>query len=200
MGSADESDFNFAEMSTSGLKVLENGLPHVPRQFNSEMAIPIACWEGPKWAAVLFLSYAKNDDGHATPRAIRGIFRRDETNWVPLEHWSGSGWSHDPLVDADSISDLGGRCIYVSGGSYGEPPLESHPAIVMNGRHSPVVKTIAVTQNGLTQSVAANGLWGAWIVSLTEWAPYKVAALEKDGSELQIIEGPTPLPSGARME
>ena len=200
MGSADESDFNFANMSTNGLKVLEDGLPHVPRQFNSEMVIPVACWEGSKWAAVLFLRYAKDDDGLAIPRVIRGIFRRDETDWVPLEHWSGSGWSHDPLVNADSNSDLGGRCIYVSGGSFGERPLEGHPAIVINGRHTPDVKTIAVIQNGLTQSVPANGLWGAWIVSLTESAPYKVVALDKDGSELQMMEGPTPLPSWARTK
>lgn len=200
MRSADESVFKIANMSMNGLKVLEEGLPRAPSQLSSELVIPVAYWKGSKVAAVLFLRYSEDDDGNTIPGVIRGIFRRDGTNWDPLAHWSGSGWSHDPLMNADSVSDLGGRDIYVSSGSFGDQPLGDQPAIVLNGRHSPDVKAIEVTQNGLTQTVPANGLWGAWIVSLTEWAPYRVVALDKDGGELQTIEGPTSLPISTRKK
>jgi hypothetical protein len=98
-------------------------------------------------------------------------------------------------VNADSNNDLDGRSIHVSGGSFGDQPRVGHPAIVINGRHSPGVKGISVAQNGVTRTFPANGHWGAWVVCLAEWAPYSITALDEKGIALDMFFGPPSLPN-----
>ena len=195
MRSADEPIFNRANMVANGLRGLEEGLPEVPSKLTLESVIPMAQWKSSQLGAVLFLQYSKNDDGTVAPGITRGIFRREVENWIPLKHWSGSGWPHNPLVDADSDADLDGRSIHVSGGSFGDQPRGGHPGIVINGRHSPRVKDISVTQDEVTLTVPANGHWGAWIVCLAEWSPYTMVALDEKGIELSLLQGPPQLPN-----
>ncbi len=198
MRSADESIFNSANMVANGLRVLQAGLPEMPRQLTSESVVPIAEWKSAQLAAVLFLRYSKNDDGALSPGVTRGIFRHEGENWVPLNHWTGSGWTHNPMANPDSNSDLDGRHIQVEGGSFGDQPLGGQPAIVVNGRHSPGVKSISVTQNQATLTAPANGHWGAWIVCLAEWAPYTIATFDEKGVVLSILRGPPELPNFAQ--
>jgi hypothetical protein len=199
MTSDDESLFNSANMVVNGLKVFDEGLPEVQSQLSYESVLPIAMWKSPQFGAVLFLRYSKDEDGAFTPAVTRGIFRREVENWVPLKHWSGSGWSHNPLANPDSIKDLDDQPIQISGGSFRDQPPDNSPAIVINGRHSLGVKSISVTQNGVTQTSPANGRWGAWIVCLTAWEPYTIAALDDNGVELYLLRGPLQLPDVSQM-
>jgi len=198
MSSADESMFDNANMAVNGLKVLAEGLPEVPNPLNTSSAIPIAYWRNSHFGAVLFLQYSKHDDGPATPAVTRGVFRREGENWKPLKHWAGSGWSHDPITNPGSITELGGRAICDSGGSFTDQPNSEVPAIVISGRHSPDVKDISVIQSGLKLTAPANGHWGAWIICLDEWAPYTIEASDEDGAVIGQIQGPHQLPSRER--
>jgi hypothetical protein len=107
---------------------------------------------------------------------------------MPLKHWSGSGWSHDPINNPGSIADLGDRAIYESGGSSTDQPSSEAPAIIISGRHSPAVKDISVTQSGLKLTAPAVGRSGAWIICLDEWAPYAIEASDENRAVIGLIQ------------
>jgi hypothetical protein len=191
MSSADGSIFDVANMAVNGLKVLNEGLPEVPTPLTTSSVAPLACWKSSHFGAVLFLHY---ENGTMVPAVTRGVFRREGENWKPLNHWSRSGWSHNPITNPGSIAELGGRAICDSGGSFTDQPSSEAPAIVISGRHSPDVKDISVIQSGLQLTAPANGHFGAWIVCLDEWAQYTIEASDESGSVLGQLQGPPRLP------
>jgi hypothetical protein len=200
MNIADESIFDFSNMTVNGLKVLAEGLAEMPMPLDSSSVTPLAYWKDSHCGAVLFLRYSTNDDGTLTPVVIRGAFRRERQNWKPLHHWSGSGWSHDPITNPDSLADLDAQAIGAGGGQFTDQPKSDAPAIVISGRHSPDVKDISVIQRGFKLTAPATGHYGAWIVCLDEWAPYAIEASDENGAVLGRLQGPPRLPGRERMK
>jgi hypothetical protein len=182
-------------MAVNGLQVLVEGLREMPTPLTASSVVPLDYWKSSHFGTVLFLRYSLPHNEPATPAVTRGVFRREGENWKPLKHWAGSGWSHDSISNPGSITDLGGRAIYDSGGSFIDQPSSEAPAIVIAGRHSPDVKEISVIKSGLRITVPANGHFGAWIVCLDEWVPYTIEASDENGAVIGLIPGPHRLPS-----
>jgi len=191
----DEWVFASSRMAENAIKVLDEGLPDVIGRVDHDSVVPMAHWKDSGFGAVLFLRYSIDDQGESRPGVVRAVCRRDESSWVALPNWSGSGWSHDPLEPSETHTDLGDRTIYVAGGSRTDHPRDGEPAIVVCGRHSPQVESMFVHQNGRTIMSRATGHWGAWIVCLAEWAPYTITVLDGRGVTRGQLVGPSDLPA-----
>lgn len=187
-------------MAVNGLKVLDEGLPEMPMPLTSSSVVPLAYWKNSHFGAVLFFHYSKDPSGTMVPVVTRGVFRCEGENWKPLNHWSGSGWSHDPITNPGSLAELDGRAICDSGGSFTNQPSVGRPAIIISGRHSPDVRDVSVIQSGLKLTALASGRWGAWIVCLDEWSPYSIEVCDENGAVLGRLQGPPRLPSRERVK
>jgi len=129
MSFAAESVFDVANMAVNGLKVLDEGLPELSTPLTSSSVVLLAYWKSSHSGAVLFLRHSKNENGTMVPAVTRGVFRREGENWEPVNHWSGAGWSDDPVTNPDLVAEHGGRAISESGGSFTVQPNSAATAL-----------------------------------------------------------------------
>jgi hypothetical protein len=68
---------------------------------------------------------------------------------------------------------------------------------VMTGRVSPAVTHLTIIQNDREDRRELQSHFGAWVVCVDRWSPYRVNALDETGTILGSIAGPR-LPRMAR--
>lgn len=171
----------------AGAKVLIHGLPPLQETLSYQISFPVAFWKASKSAAVLFLAF-NEIDGKAWPRVTMGTFFRNGDLWEANKWWPGKSWPHDPIARPDSVRDLHGEAIGISGGYSDADPAPGYPAIVAAGRVAPSVKQIAVIQDGREDRRPLQSHFGAWTVCMERTSPYQLTALDGQGSVLGSIE------------
>lgn len=87
-----------------GAWVLEHGLPPLPSFLGEADEVPVAYWAGTTLGAVLFLSWASNDEEEEEPPGAREVnydhcsFARADHGWHPTGGWGGTaGPREDPM-------------------------------------------------------------------------------------------------------
>ncbi|HEY1914622.1 MAG TPA: hypothetical protein VGH27_03510 [Streptosporangiaceae bacterium] len=178
-----------------GVTVLERGLPPLPDVLDYSMSIPVAFWTATGNAVVLFLQFSRQPEGTFNPAVTMMGYTRTDTTWSPNRHVVGVGWSHDPIAHPRDVRDLGGRAMVTGGGGYTDNPTPGRPAAVTVGRVGPTVTQIALIQDGVEDRRILHSHFGAWVVCVERWLPYKINALDSDGNTLASISGPPRLPS-----
>ena len=181
--------FDPRRRALTGTDVLRHGLPALPEVLTYEMSIPVAFWTSAACAVVLFLHYSRQSGGPADPVVSQVGYYRDGDGWRAHPHWTGHGWSHDPVGKPDDVRDLGGRAIVASGGSFTDRPRPGRPAITVTGRVSPAVTAIALVHDGQEDRRPLRSHFGAWVVCLEPWSPYQVKALDEAGAVIGSIQG-----------
>ena len=184
------SQFDLKNQQETGIEVLRSGLPDLPGTLTYEMSIPIACWEASSSAVVLFLRYLRIAGASPIPIATIGSFYRHGQQWLPHVNWASTGWSHDLVADQKSLSDLDGQAIV--GGCAMSSPQASRgiPVAVMTGRVSPVVSSIALVQGDRVDRRPLQSHFGAWVVCVEEWSPFRIDAVDDAGTAIGTVTGP----------
>ncbi|HEX2746191.1 MAG TPA: hypothetical protein VHN16_17565 [Streptosporangiaceae bacterium] len=171
-----------------GAEVLAHGLPVLP-DVTYQMSVPVAYWTAGRCAVVLFLHF-REFAGEVMPMVGMRTFSREGDRWSAHRRWSSTGWSHDPVADPGGLRDLGGGVIAgPSGMRTRGQPKPGYPASVAQGRVAPVVKQIALVQDGREDRRRLESHFGAWVVCTERTSAYQVAALDENGMVLDSIEG-----------
>ena len=77
--------------------VLRHGLPELPDALGEADEVPIACWAGPRFGAVVLRRWWDDDDGDRSLVDDNVVlFERVESDWRPL---NGDGGAAGPLLD-----------------------------------------------------------------------------------------------------
>jgi hypothetical protein len=182
--------FDPKNQQETGIEVLRSGLPDLPGTLTREMSIPIACWEASNSAVVLFLRYLKIAGASPIPIATIGLFYRHGQQWLPHVNWASTGWSHDPVADQKSLSDLDGQAI-VGGCAMSNPQASPGiPVAVMTGRVSPAITSIALVQGDRVDRRPLQSHFGAWVVCAEEWSPFQIDAADDAGTVVGTVTGP----------
>jgi tetratricopeptide (TPR) repeat protein len=172
-------EFDPRNMARTGIAVLENGLPPLPEELTHRMAVPMAYWTAREGAAVLFLRFGR-DRRAWDPWAIMATFTRQDGQWITDTHWHGTTF-HDPLTDPCGLYGLGGEAIVYSGSSSGDG------GTILHGIAAPAVKYLALVQDGHEDRRLLDSHFGAWIVRTDKPGPFRVAAIDENGSILDEI-------------
>jgi hypothetical protein len=174
--------------------VSRHGLPKLPEVLTYEMSIPVAFWTSAACAVVLFVHHSRQPGESPDPVVSQGGYYRDGDRWRAHPHWTGSGWSHDPISKPGDVRDLGGQAILADGGSFTGQPRPGRPAITVTGRVSPAVTAIALVRDGQEDRRPLRSHFGAWVVCLEQWSPCQVKALDKAGAVIGSVQGRLALP------
>jgi tetratricopeptide (TPR) repeat protein len=170
-------EFDPGNMARTGIAVLENGLPPLPEVLTRHMAVPIAYWAACGGAAVLFLRFHRHRRAW-DPWAIVATFTRQDGQWKAAgTHWHGTDF-HDPFTDPGGRYGLGGEAIALSGSS----------STIWHGTADASVKYLALIQNGHQDRRPLDNHFGAWIVHADKPGPFRVAAIDENGTTLAEIE------------
>ena len=188
----------------TGIEVLDQGLPALPDVLTHQMSVPVAYWKATSCAVVLFLKYSPDnlpgeDDGNFHPSVTMGTFYREAERWAAHQWWAGTGWSHDPIADPDSVRDLDGRPIVGGGGAFNPDPEPGSPASVVTGRISPAVTHLALVQDDREDRPELQSHFGAWVVCTERWSPYQINALDETGAIIGHIAGPPRIPPSPEL-
>jgi hypothetical protein len=180
--------FDPRNMRSTGIDVLQHGLPALPQILTHRMAIPLACWTASQNAVVLFLTF----DHHGRewhPSAVMATFTREHGQWAaPASgHWFGTSF-HDPFTDPADLHCLDGRPIVVSGESHSDEPAPGRLAGIWHGTAAPAVRQLALIQDGLENRRPLNSYFGAWVVCTESPAPCSVAAIDENCAFLGSIQ------------
>ena len=181
-----ELPFDFDEMSASGARALEHGLPALPEKLLPPMVIPLAYWKSPSLGAVFFLSLESDFEspiGH-----WHGGYERIDEGWNPQGFTGAAGWggSAGPPGATDGLQ---GEAIRKGGwvrtwdSELGEGP---HVSLVW-GWHSPEVAQILLVQDG-RREICASGHYGAWIVGIESTDPWRIEAHARSGRHLGFVD------------
>jgi len=156
-------EFDPRNMRRTGIGVLQHGLPALPQTLTHQMAIPLAYWTTRQNAVVLFLRFHRIGN-EWDPSAIMATFTREHEQWMaPSGHWVGTGF-HDPFDDPGDLRGLDGRPIVISGSSHSDEPAPGRLAGTWHGTAAPVVRQIALVQDGHEDRRPLDSHFGAWIV------------------------------------
>jgi hypothetical protein len=171
----------------TGIEVLGNGLPRLPRQLSYLMTIPVSYWTAQTTAVVLFLKFRRRGRRH-DPTALHISYSRADSGWTPHHHAHGFGFGFDPVAEPRSRRDLGGRLMVVGGGSEGRRVAPGHAAVIRHGRAAPSVKHIAVVQGGREERRPLDSHFGTWVICSEQPLPLQIQALDADGNVLARID------------
>ena len=173
-------EFDPRNVARTGIAVLENGLPPLPEELTPRMAVPMAYWTAREGAAVLFLRFHRHRRAW-DPWAIVAAFTMRDGQWTVTDtHWHGTDF-HDPFTDPSGLHGLGGEAIVYSGSSSGDGGTIPH------GIAAPTVKSLAIIQDGHEDRRLLDSHFGAWIVRTDKPGPFRVAAIDENGSTLDEI-------------
>ena len=175
--------FDPRNMARTGIAVLEHGLPALPGELTHRMAVPMAYWTARATAAVLFLHFHR-DRRTWDPWATMATFTRHDGQWRADTHWHGTTF-HDPFTDPGGLDSLGGEAIVRSGSSSGDG------GTILHGIAAPAVKYLALIQDGHEDRRPLNSHFGAWIVRTDKPGPFRVTALDENGSTLDEVQQAT---------
>jgi hypothetical protein len=170
-------EFDPENMASTGVAVLDTGLPPLPEVLTHRMAVPMAYWATRETAVVLFLNFRRHRRSWY-PIAMQGTFTRQDGEWKADKHWFGSGF-HDPFTDPGGARSLGGQHIVYSGSAGGT---------IVHGIAASSVKYLALIQDGHEDRRPLNNHFGAWVVRTDTLGPFKVAAIDKTGATVDEIE------------
>jgi hypothetical protein len=182
--------FNPRKTALAGIDVLDHGLPALPDVLTRQMSVPVAFWKATNCAVVLFLQYSDHADGNHHPLVMMGTFYLESDRWAAHEYWTGKGWAHDPIAEPGGLRDFDGRVIVEGGGSFTRSPRPKFAAIVVTGRVSPAVTSLALVQNGQEDRRELHSHFGAWVVCTELWSPYEINALDETAAVIGSIAGP----------
>lgn len=77
------------KMGSTGIEVLDHGLPALPAELTYQMSIPVACWTAKRCGVVLFLQFSRHRR-RIQPGVTMAVFSRDGDRWIPRPHWHGT--------------------------------------------------------------------------------------------------------------
>jgi TolA-binding protein len=170
-------EFDPRNMASTGIAVLENGLPPLPEPLTHRMAIPMAYWTAHDTAVVLFLTFDRHRRSWH-PAAVMATFTRQDGAWVPDTHWHGTSF-HDPFTAPADLYGLAGRPITTSG-ALGDT--------IRHGTAAPGVKYLALIQDGHEDRRPLDNHFGAWVIRADKPGQLAVAAFDDNGTTLAQIE------------
>jgi len=182
-------EFDHRNMARTGVALLEHGLPALPDELTHRMAVPMAYSTARESAAVLFLRFHRHRRTWE-PMATMATFTRQDGQWRADTHWLGTGF-HDPFTDLGGLHGLGGEAIVHSGSSSGDG------GTILHGIAAPAVKYLALTQDRHEDRRPLDSQFGAWIVRTDKPGPFRVAAIDENGSSLDESSRPHIRPSAA---
>jgi len=126
---------------------------------------------------VLFLRFHR-DRRTWHPMALTATFTRQDGQWTAEgTHWHGTGF-HDPFTDPGGLYSLGGEPIVYS----------STSETIWHGTADASVKYLALIQEGHEDRRPLDNHFGAWIVRADKPGPFRVAAIDENGTPLAEIE------------
>lgn len=170
-------EFDPRSMARNGIAVLENGLPPLPTVLTRHMAVPMAYWAARETAAGLFLRFHRHRRAW-DPWAIVATFTSQDGQWAAEgTHWHGTDF-HDPFTDPGGRYGLGGEAIVYS----------STSDTIWHGTADASVKYLALIQDGHQDRRPLDNHFGAWIVRADKPGPFRVAAIDENGTTLAEIE------------
>jgi tetratricopeptide (TPR) repeat protein len=169
--------FDPRNMTRTGIAVLENGLPQLPEVLTRHMAVPMAYWAARETAVVLFLRFHRHRRTWQ-PIALKVTFTRLDGEWTADgTHWHGTDF-HDPFTDPGGLHGLGGEPIVYS----------STSDTIWHGTADASVKYLALIQDGHQDRRPLDNHFGAWIIRADKPGPFRVAAIDENGTTLAEIE------------
>lgn len=180
-------EFTPANKALNGSSVLRHGLPPLPSPLTTDMAVPIAYWRDHSCAAVLFLEYRKLPDGTFTPAVTMGRYRPDRGSWRPFRHWTGTGWSYDPLKPAPDY-DRDRRTITIGGGTFPDPEHLRDQWAVVHGRVTSDVARLRLVVGNERLERAVDSHFGAWIVCVDQPGAFALNALDAGGAVIASLD------------
>jgi tetratricopeptide (TPR) repeat protein len=174
-------EFDPRNMARTGIAVRGSGLPPLPGVLTHHMAVPMAYWAAREAAVVLFLRFHHHRRTWQ-PMALTATFTRQDGQWTAAgTHWHGTDF-HDPFTDPGGLHSLGGEAIVYSSSSRGDGGTSLH------GTAAPAVKYLALIQDGHQDRRPLDNHFGAWIVRTDKRGPFRVAAIDENGTTLAEIE------------
>jgi tetratricopeptide (TPR) repeat protein len=171
------SDFDPRNLIRTGIAVLRDGLPPLPEVLTHRIAVPMAYWTARETAVVLFLRFRRHRRTW-DPMALMATFTRRDGEWEADRHWHSTGF-HDPFTDPGGLHGLGGEAIVHSGGS----------GTIWHGTASGAVKDLALIQDGHEDRRPLDNHFGAWVVRAEKPGPFRVAAIDENGTEIKPRSG-----------
>ncbi len=178
----------------TGGRVIEHGLPALPKILTYQMSIPVCYWTADSCAVVAFVHFRPSpQDG--IMRAMMTIvnYTRDTGEWTTPSSGSfaSSSYAFDPVANPSYQRHLDGNAMTYGHTSQQAPTL-GRPASTAFGYVAPEVRYLAVIQGGRQDRRELQSHFGAWIVC-TEWpGTFDVAAFDNQGELLTRLEHPFP--------
>ena len=112
------------------------------------------------------------------PIALTATFTRHDGQWTADgPHWFGTDF-HDPFTDPAGLHGLGGEAIVYS----------STSSTIWHGTAAPSVKYLALIRDGHEDRRPLDNHFGAWIVHADQPGPFRVAAIDENGTTMAEIE------------
>ena len=182
---------DFDVMQQSGLAVLKEGLPPLPRELTRSDIVPVSYWTTGLGGAVHFIFFSEDSAGVFHPADVTFQYGRNEDGWHPIKeplflNLDRSGAVGDPnfmRLSPDSV-------IEGSSGSITNEPDPGRLAIVMSGFHGPEVAEIWLVQGGRIDKRPCSGHFGSWTICTELFAPLLVEAHDAAGRLLGSIDEP----------
>jgi hypothetical protein len=184
-----ERPFNFDEMTVSGARALDHGLPALPEELTPPAAVPLAYWMTPTFGAVVFLTLSTPGSDSDSPIGCwHGTYERIDEGWsargfTGTTHWGG------PAGPPGAADGLDGEAIRKGGwAATWDPESAEDPHVsLVWGWHSPEVAQIVLVQGGATRNLTS-GHYGAWIIGIESKHPWRIEAHGHSGGHLGFVD------------
>ena len=158
------------------VRVLEEGLPALPRRMDASQTVPVAVWRGDRHGAVLFVRLWRNgrfdSDCAISERGADG-------SWEQPMVWGGGPWLDEPLVRSQSGWE-GWPAVWL--GTTGADDV-----LAVRGAASARVAAIRVEQAGRVSLLPVDSPCGAVVVGV--YAGAGPATLEPVGPDAEVLVG-----------
>jgi len=174
----------FLQMAANGALALDHGLPALPEEFNRSTVLPLACWQTPSFALVIFLGYMSPDSETGLhPEVWQCEYERVDDEWRRSSNFSGSaGWfgAEGPPGTSDGME---GNAV-MAGGWLKNPMASDRVEVVVWGWQAPDVDQVSLVQGDERAIREERGHYGTWVIGSERGDPWKVEAHGRSGKLL----------------